>query len=203
MIFRLKKFFQHVFNYLYFKSWKIGIWQPPDRKFIKEVIFPYFNSLGDCRRVLFVGVQSYTRNYENFFPRAKFETVDSDEKVAKYGASTHQTVDICEFDGGQYDLVFLNGVIGYGINTLMAVQKTSERIFKSLKIGGWLVLGTNSDTFTPEMLRAFGDKFEFAQFPPIDSNFLTCHLPFTKQKHDFWFFRSCHLNSLNTRSENV
>lgn len=143
------KFFKKLYSYFYFQSWNLGLWTPPDRRFLKNQILPSYAENPDVKTVLFVGVRRYTRTYTKFFKRAQFITIDNDPAAERFGSRDHICADIRTLGQWQsrfprgLDLVFLNGVIGFGLNDVASVEETIQLLARHLRPGGRLVLGVN------------------------------------------------------------
>lgn len=61
-----------------------------DRRLIETVILPHIALSAEYQRILFVGVQLYTRHYEReYFRNKDFWTLDVDPHIARYGARQH------------------------------------------------------------------------------------------------------------------
>lgn len=61
-----------------------------DRRLIETVILPHIARTAEYRRIVFVGVQLYTRHDERaYFSHKDFWTIDVDPRVARYGARQH------------------------------------------------------------------------------------------------------------------
>ena len=118
-----------------------------DRRVLEEVVLPYIAGRPDVRRVLFVGCDWYTAWYHRLFPNAEFWTLDYNPRRRRCGAPKH-IVDGVEhvrrhFNPGSLDVVFCNGVFGWGLNEPALVRETFEGFSECLRSGGILVLGWN------------------------------------------------------------
>ena len=96
------------------KEWLID--NPDNIKMGRTWLMDY---LGKCKgKILFVGVNSYTKEYYKFVPNPElFETVDICPKRGKKGGSPHKH-HICDFKQlnikeHQYDHIILNGIDGF------------------------------------------------------------------------------------------
>lgn len=139
--------------YLYARSMR----RLPDRRYMEAAILPGLSALGPVR-VLFVGVELYTRHYEKWFAKAGAEywTLDVRPEVARHGAKgRHMTGSVTEADalfaGTCFDQVFLNGVFGWGVDGREAQGKTIASLRSIMKPGAVLLLGWN-DNRVPEPL---------------------------------------------------
>lgn len=96
-----------------------------DRFILEKIIFRSLFLDPSVQRILFVGCHRYSSWYWRVFylSMKKFYTVDPDPSVAQYGSlkrhfiSTFQQLKERPELFGAFDLIILNGVFGYGINT--------------------------------------------------------------------------------------
>ena len=63
--------------------------QTTDRHVLEKTIFPYFAARSDCRRILFVGCEWYTKHYEKIFVNQEYWTIEIDPQLKEYGAKNH------------------------------------------------------------------------------------------------------------------
>ena len=70
-------------------AWWAGLWRPPDRVLLEDVILPHCAAAGGP--VLFVGVRFYTRRYAARCPGVEFVTLDRDPAMRRHGAPRHVT----------------------------------------------------------------------------------------------------------------
>jgi hypothetical protein len=120
----------------------------PSRRFLEHDVLPWLRD--NYTRILFVGTASYTYHYEELFRRdpGQFTTVDSNPSAKVWGARHHiiapvQDIGLCR-PAGSFDCVVLNGVFGFGIDSVDAMRTTTEAIHRVLDVGGLLVLGWNT-----------------------------------------------------------
>lgn len=187
----MKRFnLKHLFEFLYYKSWSFGFWTPADRSFLTTQIFSFFENLRDGQKILFVGTHRYTKAYETFFSRQNFMTIDRDPQMAKYGAKTHQTVDVTHLQETGFDVIVLNGVIGFGLDKFDDIRAAALKLRNSLKPGGWLVLGTHPSVFSPDVAAVFSHLFLQTTFPPTGETFHQFKFPLSSQIHEYRFFKS-------------
>lgn len=138
----------------------------PDRIILEQKILP--NLTGD---VCFVGVASYVRHYwDKYFPQASsVTTVDSDHKVAKYGAKNHILADVKYLDcktNTKFDYIVMHGIAGFGTSTVTHLGYAFRSAFLALKPGGLLIYGWN-DSPTLRVgppLRFLRESLEAQQF---------------------------------------
>lgn len=148
-----------------------------DRRVLEQVIFPYFASLTDVRRVLFVGCDWYTRHYEPaFFPARTFWTIDPAERARKFAGRQH-IVDALEtlprhFAADYFDLIICNGVYGFGLDTLAQCEQAFAACHSRLRSGGYLLVGWDDiPARTPVPLAEVSSLRCFRQFtfPPLEA----------------------------------
>lgn len=117
-----------------------------DRRYLLETILPALRAAGP-RRVLFVGCRPYTRPYQAFFDMSEYWTLDIEPKVARWGSALHRTGDVrfCDavFEPGYFDLVLLNGVLGWGVDTDADIDRTLRAVRGVMRNGGLLLVGWN------------------------------------------------------------
>lgn len=117
-----------------------------DRRVLEQIIFPYFLCRKQYQNVLFVGCHWYTRGYNKYFEgRKNYWTIDVDPKKRKYGAKQH-VVDGMQnltrhFHAGAFDLIFCNGVFGWGLDARGDVENGFRSAFDCLRDGGVLIVG--------------------------------------------------------------
>ena len=63
--------------------------QTTDRYVLEKTILPYFAARSDCRRILFVGCEWYTKHYEKIFVNQEYWTIEIDPQLKEYGAKNH------------------------------------------------------------------------------------------------------------------
>jgi SAM-dependent methyltransferase len=117
-----------------------------DRRILEQVIFPHFLSLPNTQRILFVGCDWYTKHYERAFFRGRdFLTIDVSPKARKFGARNHTIAGLGELDAhfaeGYFDIIFCNGVYGFGLDAAADCEVAFDRCWSRLRDGGYFVLG--------------------------------------------------------------
>ena len=133
-----------------------------DRYFLEKFIFDYLNSR---RKLLFIGVDIYTKHY---YDQLYFDvyTIDINPKKKRYGNKSKHITDSAErlskIYKSKFDVVIANGLIGFGVNKLSQFKKVLNEIYSILNENGILILGFND---TSELLffdmpkNNFYDKF--------------------------------------------
>ena len=121
--------------------------QLPSRTYMQRILVPALAAVG-CRRMLFVGVQSYNVAIYRACDAAGIAvwSIDSDPKSSRFGAPRgHFTVDIRHAprvtEGLTFDVVVYNGILGYGINTAADAAVALAAMAKVAEPGAILVVG--------------------------------------------------------------
>lgn len=183
-------------------AWKRGHWMPPDRRLLAEEILPLLAASNEVQRVLSVGVAWYTKDYEAPFAKAQktFMTLEIDPERAVFGSTRkHVTGDVCELDTlfadeEPFDVILMNGVIGYGIDTVDLVERALVASAARLRRGGLLVLGVNEEKPThvdpmsaPSAKALFLPRHDlfFSKWP---DGRVTVEVPFREKNHTFLFW---------------
>jgi hypothetical protein len=164
-----------------------------DRSVLERIIFREIYTSGDYSNILFVGCSQFTSWYPTIFetcPKITFSTVDSDLQKLPHGSKTHHRVARFETlvnlpeTHGFYDLVILNGVFGYGIDSLndkLTALKTTHAI---LKPRGKVLIGYRDFENEPDLDLTLidGDQFDKALIPAF-----TCSRYLTKSENRHTF----------------
>ena len=166
-----------------------------DRVFLEEVILPFFRNDKEIRSVLWVGADWYTKPYEKFFRGKEYWTLEIDPSKKRFGSKRHVIAPLSrleEFAGGPtFDAILCNGVFyPGGIDTREEAEASLLACFRTLKPGGWLVLGLDEarefkPLFPPAETEALG-KFTPTIFPPIGQ---AKHSTDTEYRHVYEFYR--------------
>lgn len=118
----------------------------PDRIYMETVVLPAIVALTP-RRVLDVGLESYTQHYHAFFPEGcDYWTIDiNPDVVALARPGRHILGDVREvgkhFEPASLDVALINGPFGFGIDTEAAEVATIEAVRKLLTPRGWMIIG--------------------------------------------------------------
>ena len=164
-----------------------------DRKVLEQVIFPELLRSPNYKRILFVGCAWYTLHYPKLFSDREFTTMEIVPEEARYGAKSH-IVDTCEnmdihFSQGSLDVVILNGVYGFGLNELPAIERTFRAIYRALSKDGLFVLGWNDlpghAPYRIEQLEQM-TPLEPYVFPALNASVYESD---SKNRHRFHFYR--------------
>lgn len=164
----------------------------PDRHVLENVIFETVRESPELRRVLFVGVDFYTRHYPALFAGHDFSTIDFDPDKARYGAPRH-VVDSLEHLGRHFapaslDAIICTGVFGWGLNGRAETERAIAACFECLRPGGIFVIGWSDyegrrpvPLDTIESLR----RFEPVALPPFPG---AVYPTFSHHRHQFEFY---------------
>lgn len=164
-----------------------------DRSILEDVILPYLAKKTLYRRILFVGCSSYTQWYEEFFNTKEYWTIDPKSVKRKYGSERHVVDSITNV--GRYvvkdyfDVIIMNGVIGFGLNRVREIEQAVEACYETLARQGILLVGWNDTTRrTPIDLRSIRalSKFREYYFEPLQA----CHFRAEgAYRHTYSFYR--------------
>ncbi len=164
-----------------------------DRRVLEEVIFPYFQSSPEIRRVLFVGCAWYTKHYRQTFKDADYWTIDPDPTTRKFATRQHFTASLERlgdfFPEGHFDLIVCNGVYGFGLDGIEECDRAFQQCHSRLAEGGIMLLGWDDiPARTPVPLADIAslDEFERFIFPPLET---WRYLTDTPYRHTYDFYQ--------------
>lgn len=179
-------------------GWSLGLYTPPDRRVLEESL-RIFAARTEVRRVLFVGVKAYNRHLAALFvgpgapdaAQRTFATIEPVAELAEFGGSPH-FVDVLEnlhrhVAPESFDLIVMNGVIGFGLNDPANVELALRQVHRALAPDGELFLGINEripthvDLAKIEAMRGFTPK----TFPPFGGPRRVIETPFREETHTF------------------
>jgi hypothetical protein len=164
-----------------------------DRLILEEIILPYLASLNSHKKILFVGCSAYTRWYQEFFTNKEYWTVDPINMKKQYGADRHVIDSITNMrkhvEKDHFDIIIMNGVIGFGLNQLSEIERAVDACYEVLARQGLLLVGWNDTSRrTPvdlRSIRALG-KFREYYFEPLQA----CHFRAEgASRHTYSFYR--------------
>lgn len=174
-------------------GWSWGLYTPPDRRVLADILGE-FAKRNDCRRVLFVGVKAYNVPLRDLFAGRTFATIDPVPEFAAFGGDPHW-VDVLEnlerhAPPDSFDLVVMNGVIGFGLDDPKNVQNALLQVHRALRPGGDLLLGINERIPTHVDLRHVEamKRFRPKEFAPLGSARHVVETPFREETHTFEFW---------------
>ncbi len=186
--------FNWIYKHILLLGWWLGLYLPPDRKILEKSIFPQYKNKENFNRILFVGIKRYCKHYKFFFQDQTYITLDPNPSMKRYAAKWH-VVDSLEnltahFAPSFFDLIIINGVIGWGLNELENINKSLMACYHSLREGGELIIGVNEDLHAIEInsLESI-KKFKFFREKSFKiSSFLS-------KSHTYYFFQKPKLSA--------
>jgi SAM-dependent methyltransferase len=165
-----------------------------DRRILEELIFPYYSSDIAFKKILFVGCAVFTSHYQrDFFADKEFWTIEPNPEQARFGSTNHVVAPLEDASKhlapGYFDVIFCNGVYGWGLDTLAQGEAAFAACHASLRDGGHLVFGWNDvPQRTPFGLDEVRSRKSFNRFyfPPLEG----CqYFTETRQRHVFDFYQ--------------
>jgi len=165
-----------------------------DRRILEECIFPYYLDNPEFKKILFVGCAIFTSHYQRkFFSNKEFWTIEPGRHEAKFGSTNHVIASLEDaskhFQAGYFDVIFCNGVYGWGIDTLPQGEAAFKACHECLRDEGHLVFGWNDVVQrTPFGLDEIQSRnlFKRFEFPPLKS---WRYFTDTRHRHVFDFYR--------------
>ena len=123
----------------------------PDRVYLRKVMLPAMARRKPAN-VLLAGTRRYTRRYHQVFDQevTAVWTIDFDPTAAHFGnGQLHRTGDMCQVDqvfrGVRFDMIHINGLLGFGVDTPEAIHEMVAACHRSLQPSGYLMLGWDAD----------------------------------------------------------
>ncbi len=143
----------------------------PDRVYLRQVMLPAMAKTKPAN-VLLAGTRRYTRRYHEIFDREMTAvwTIDFDPAAARFGnGQLHRTGDMCRVDqvfrGVRFDMIHINGLLGFGVDTHESVRDMFAACHRSLQPSGYLMLGWDADRTTdPTTNEDITSRFEHTSF---------------------------------------
>jgi len=113
----------------------------PIRYILERRIFPFIKN----KDILYVGVAEYTKDYPKRLRNNNLITLDYNYKVKDYGAKEHFIEDITNKNitkiiNNRFDIIFLIGIFGYGVDTELGMEKTLRNCYNLLKDNGIIII---------------------------------------------------------------
>ncbi len=165
-----------------------------DRRMLDEIILPRLAADRRFARVLFVGCDWYTEHVEELFrsPGRSYATIEIDPRRARHGARPHFVAALADLgrhvSDGSLDLIICNGVIGWGLNDPVEIERSLDACAAALSPGGVLLLGWDD---VPEKLpmKIADIQALHALRPAIPAGFDAAVIPTgTYARHTFGFW---------------
>lgn len=152
----------------------IDIQKLPDRKYFTDTIVPGVAILAP-RKLLFVGCRNYSESYCKLWWDSGIDcwTIDIDPEAARWGVpGQHVVGDVLEVDrlfpADEFDAVIMNGVFGFGIETVDQIDRALHAVSNVMTEGGLLVVGWNTDkTIDTSTLASMGAHFHYSERIPF------------------------------------
>jgi Methyltransferase domain len=123
----------------------------PDRIFFREYILPGVSRLKPSE-LLFVGCRDYSESYCQYWRHCGINcwTLDIDPKAARWGVPGRHIVGDVQhvnrlFSPASVDVVIMNGIFGFGINTVEQMNRSLQAVAQAMKPGGLFILGWDTD----------------------------------------------------------
>lgn len=148
------------------------LFKTTDREYLEKTIFTDINEKLKPRYVLSIGVYWYTVLYNLYFRDSLFLSIDIDQNKSKFAQNNfHLNCSIQDLNKivpkSSIDLILMNGVYGYGINTTYELQNTLQTLSNFLSKNGLVVLGYN-DVKNRNPLN-INDGYDFSPLKILDS----------------------------------
>jgi hypothetical protein len=164
-----------------------------DRSILEETILPHLATISSYGKILFVGCSAYTQWYQEFFKNKEYWTIDPIRAKKKYAADRHLIDSITNvrkyIDQDYFDVILMNGVIGFGLNQLREIEQAVEACYEVLARQGILLIGWNDTRRrTPVDLRSVRPlrKFREYYFEPLQASHFRADGP---SRHTYSFYR--------------
>jgi hypothetical protein len=143
--------------------------------------------------VLFVGCSAYTQRYKEFFMTKEYWTIDPKHVKRKYGSERHIVDSITNIGRhavkNYFDVVIMNGVIGFGLNRIGDIEQAIDACYAVLARDGILLVGWNDTARrAPIDIRAIQalSKFREYHFEPLQA----CHYRTeVSRRHTYSFYQ--------------
>ena len=118
-----------------------------DRTLLENRVLPFYQLSEQHQSILFVGVNWPTQGYVRMFSHKSLVTLDLLPSMARYGSGRHiiaSAADIDQyFEPHSLDLVVMNGVFGWGLDSTADIERTVAGFHRCLRPGGHLLVGWN------------------------------------------------------------
>jgi SAM-dependent methyltransferase len=167
-----------------------------DRRVLEQIVFPGYLADPRIKRVLFVGCDNYTAQYERrFFASCEYSTIEPNPKMRRYGSKKQHAIAPLEqlsdhFAPGSFDLIICNGVYGWGLDTAEQCEIAFASCHTCLAPGGHLLIGWNDipphRASVPLTEVASLAKFDRFRFPSLGS---WRYLTDTPYRHIYEFYQ--------------
>ena len=144
-----------------------------DRRYLDRELIPAVGRRGG--RALFIGCRKYTKHYPALLAAHGVEcwTIDMDPFAARWGAPKRHVIgDIQDaldhWNPSSFDTIILNGVFGFGLNSVQNQNAALRACRLLLTEGGCLILGWNTDRcIDPSELSNLRNHFQPSSLPGL------------------------------------
>ncbi|MGL5805511.1 MAG: class I SAM-dependent methyltransferase [Xenococcaceae cyanobacterium] len=165
----------------------------PDRRILEKKILPYFANPEQFSKILFIGCESYTEHYKEYFHKQEYWTLEIDPDKSKFGASNHVIDSITNitshFCANYFDAIICNGLFLIDIvDDKQEIETAIDGCYKCLKPNGIFLLGWNDiEELRPYYLEEYQNLTQFTpyRFPPLNTNQYQTK---TTYKHTYNFY---------------
>lgn len=159
-----------------------------DRNVLEAIIFPYVLSHFNPKTILDIGREDYQKFYNDFFKKRELWTIDHDPKREQFGSPEKHITDYVSnlkkyFQNNYFDFILINGVLGWGLDSDEAINKTFNAIYKVLKPGGIFILGWNDSPLDLDKIEGL-NKLKKLKFKPLDASYFKC----VNGNHQYGFY---------------
>jgi len=190
---------QYAMFKLRFFDYRESVYKASDnRRYYEYCLLPFFRIHPAFKRILFTGVGSFTQHYPVFFQKKELvKTIDIQPELEQlFPGDTHITDSVTNIEhhvpAEELDLVLMNGVYGWGLDSEGELAKALDKIFRVMRPGGMLVFGWNdSEERDPLKFRDGNWQNFFKQFRPFEicrKSILSLQEPHNQRKHIFHFY---------------
>jgi len=159
-----------------------------DRNVLESIIFPYVLTYFNPKTILDIGREDYQKFYNEFFKNRELWTMDSNPERKQFGSPHNHIIDYASnlkkhFKNDYFDFILMNGVLGWGLDSEKAIQKSFNAIYDILKPGGIFILGWNDSPLDLEKIEGL-NKLKKLKFKPLGSDYFKCE----NGNHQYGFY---------------
>jgi ubiquinone/menaquinone biosynthesis C-methylase UbiE len=159
-----------------------------DRNVLEAIIFPYVLDRFDPKTILDIGREDYQKFYNDFFKNRELWTIDSNPERKKYGSpEKHITDNVSNlkkyFQNNHFDFILMNGVLGWGLDSDKAINRTFNAIYEILKPEGIFILGWNDSPLDLDKIEGL-NKLKKFNFKPLNTDHFRC----VNGNHQYGFY---------------
>jgi SAM-dependent methyltransferase len=155
----------------------------PDRAILLKKVFPAFwrtSAASHGASVLWIGCRRYTKKYYELLEQQGAEcwSMDLEPAVKRWGRhgrhATNNMLNLAQvFPSREFDAIFCNGILGWGVDTPADQLKAFEAMAKVMKPGGWLLVGWNTDRIADPLVAGLASRwFEHVSLPGFSARYV-------------------------------